>query len=1348
MKNRLMLLFLTVLLTLPFGTRIKAQCTSGTLSNLVATPSTCNNNGKVQVDYSIGGGAAHAALSIYREGESNPTVSVDVSASSGTHAFELLSPGNYTVKLLCFENLSQVYAQLDATVEASPPLNLSIINKKVTTSGICSDFTQGGVIEVANLTGIGGNPPYQVSIIKNDNTAYDDALSQYETPSSYPYQKPVAEFGKYQIRIKDACGAYVTVTRDLQPLQPPLRLEWRPRKRCDGKTEGRFAFLYAGNSDNTLEPNPFFHPGIKLVVRADNQSGAVLYSGTFTGPPFIYTATPSHKYHVTTTNACGIEHQYTLDLDKNDFGELLNFKVKTFLSGCGSSQKMNILVDMATASYWAFPVTIEIKNSNGAIVSTQTINYPSSFTAKNLDPGNYSVTVRDACGFEMTKPADQAQPVPLSLVGKPLLVKWACSSAGGQLTQTGTIQVLLLFNGIVDPDAKVTIVAGPSNVGVQGVFDPSNNMYGWTNMLPGDYTVQVEQCGTVHQFNFKVQSNELLKQSISSTGKSFCSGGGTITSTIVYNGRGRILVELLNEQDQVIESNATGTFINIPAGKYRTRLKIDYCGTYYIYDEHWVMLTDASTGPKMLNIVGVVCEASDGTPQNTGSVYLNLSGVAPLTLIYKEQGNSTTTKVAIDPSLSSVGMTVEGLQANVTYEFVLKDGCGGNTTANVVVQTLTKALTVENTVHPCYNQPYTLSMPVYSQASYVWKNPSNAVVSTNREYPIANYTEAYDGTYTCEVSWNSCVRRVVQVRLDGAACGTPLNNYWIGTADNVWNKNENWTGNTVPPTGADVEFATEENNNGNPAVNDLHVPTDEPKVIGNLINNSGKDLVITNGNQLTINGEVTDNNPNAGTIVVKSSPSAPTGTLIFTDPTKNQNVGATVEFYNKGYDCADCGMYRRSWQYFGIPVQSLNPFPIGDVDGNETINQWTEPFNGDKWQPATLPMTAFKGYEITNSSNTEPTDVYKIKGTLFVGNATVPLTRTVNVNYPGANLVGNSYTAAIDIKNALTFPTGVQRTVYLFNTGTRDQWRKLDGNTVSGYQAGQYLAVPQNLAGTNNLPDRIPSMHAFMVRIENGTTADLGITYNKLLKNTAVNDGNGSQITWRSASVEEGMDGAASTNNLPALVMDVLGGESADRLWIFAKEGSTTGFDNGWDGRKLKETGIAQLYAIGNGADEKFQVAAVPALDNLLLGFDADADGEYTLEFALSGIPADAQIYLHDLATGTNVRAVNGGTYSFPAKKGDSGSRFRIAYSGSTPFATDESALISVDAAGSGKMTIRNNSGRDCTLFISDMNGKLLQSVETPAGEENVVESIPVGVYIVRIQNGVINEVKRVIIRE
>lgn len=575
-------------------------------------------------------------------------------------------------------------------------------------------------------------------------------------------------------------------------------------------------------------------------------------------------------------------------------------------------------------------------------------------------------------------------------------------------------------------------------------------------------------------------------------------------------------------------------------------------------------------------------------------------------------------------------------------------------------------------------------------------------------------------------------------------------NYWIGGTVgklNEWAEPDNWTNNYVPNATEDVEFATELNNptvagnpKSGPAKEDLHLdhmPQNgtNGRVIGNLINDSDKDLVVTTGNQLTINGQVLDNNPNAGTIVVQSLPDHPSGTLVFTNPAQNQNVGATVEFYNKGYDCADCGMYRRSWQYFGVPVQSLNPFPIGDVAGDETINQWTEPFNGNKWQTATLPMSAFKGYEITNSSNTVPSDVYKIKGTLFVGNATVPLTRTSGVNYTGANLVGNSYTAAIDIKEALTIPTEVQQTVYLFNTGTRDQWRKLDGSTVTGYQAGQYLAVPQNMAGQNNLPDRIPSMHAFMLRMESGSTANLGITYNKLVQNTTVNDGNGTQIAWRSGEPENEKE-----TTMPSIVVDVLGGQSADRVWIFTKPESTFGYDNGWDGYKMKETDIAQLYTIGNTSDEKFQVATVPELENLLIGFDANADGRYTLEFALSDHFAESTIYLLDLDTGVGQPVENNAFYSFDARKGDTGARFKLSYQ--TDGNNDESR-ITVNTIGR-QIVIINHSNQNYAASVFTVDGKLLRQIEVKAGSRETADVLD-GVYIVRLQNGQTNVTKKVV---
>lgn len=577
-----------------------------------------------------------------------------------------------------------------------------------------------------------------------------------------------------------------------------------------------------------------------------------------------------------------------------------------------------------------------------------------------------------------------------------------------------------------------------------------------------------------------------------------------------------------------------------------------------------------------------------------------------------------------------------------------------------------------------------------------------------------------------------------------------VNNYWMGGTsghENEWNLNSNWTDNRVPLPTKDVEFATADNNNGKPAKADLHLDnmpqnSTEGRVIGNLINASDKDLVITTGNQLTINGKVIDGNPAAGTIVVKSSKDVPTGTLKFANPALNANVGAIVEFYNKAYDCATCGMYRRSWQYFGIPVKEAD-FPKNHVDGDETIRQWVEPFNGDKWQKAPYTpdtkLKMFKGYEITNSSTTQPTEVYKFNGQLYVGDANVDLLYTTGVNYAGANLVGNSYTAAIHIKDALDIPTGTDKTVYLFNTGTRDQWRKLDGSTVSGYQAGRYLAVPQNTAGSGNLPDRVPSMQTFMLLKQGAGASALKIKYDKLVKNTTVNDGNGSQIVLRSTGVEP-------SGALPTLIIDVLGGGSADRLHIFANEGTTAGFDDGWDGRKMREAEMVQLYAIGASDDEQFAVSTLADWNNLAVGFDAPVDGKYVLEFALTSVPTGAQLVLHDQETGKSILVENGASYTFQAKQGESSTRFILSYSGSSLSTMDESSLIRVTSPETGRVLVGNSSNHDCMVFISNLQGELVRQIEVKAQQTIGVDNLSSGMYVIRLESAYMNDVRRLMI--
>lgn len=615
-----------------------------------------------------------------------------------------------------------------------------------------------------------------------------------------------------------------------------------------------------------------------------------------------------------------------------------------------------------------------------------------------------------------------------------------------------------------------------------------------------------------------------------------------------------------------------------------------------------------------------------------------------------------------------------------------------------------------------------------------------------------------------------------------SSAGLKWKNYWIGTTSTEWGTASNWTANFVPAKYEDVEFATAANNGGSngrgtgTAVKDLHLDNlnqDDSggRIIGNLINNSDKNLVITTGNQLIINGTVTDGNATAGTIVVKSSPTIPTGTLKFTDPTKNKNVKATVEFYNQAFECSTCGLYKNNWQYFGIPVQDAD-FPYLINAQTEVVNQWVEPFNGNKWRPAPytpdVKLKAFKGYEITrksqevpNVSSSENNALYSFSGMLNVGDASVGLTRTYNVNYAGANLVANSYTAAIPIrtdKTGLVFPTGFDQTVYLFNTGTRDQWRKLNGTaiTTNGYRSGQYLAVPVNQGGQGNLPERIPSMHSFMVLYPDNNppatgnlSANLGIQYDKLEKNTTVNSGGGTQIVTRSASsadktAENGS--ATATPQLPVLIMDVVGEQSADRVWIFAKEGTTHGFDNGWDGRKMEESDIAQLYVAGTDKS-KLQVATVPDMNSVRLGFVAEADGKYTFDFSLQGTLKGADLFLYDAVTGRSTRINDNGSYIFEAKKGEDATRFRLAYTGNNKFLSTEEALIDVSVTETGKIKVANGSGKPCSVFVSGANGAHLQRVEAEADSETEITVPGNGTYMIRLQSAVMNDVRRVIVQ-
>jgi len=128
-------------------------------------------------------------------------------------------------------------------------------------------------------------------------------------------------------------------------------------------------------------------------------------------------------------------------------------------------------------------------------------------------------------------------------------------------------------------------------------------------------------------------------------------------------------------------------------------------------------------------------------------------------------------------------------------------------------------------------------------------------------------------------------------------------------------------------------------------------------------------------------------------------------------------------------------------------------------------------------------------------------------------------------------------------------------------------------------------------------------------------------------------------------------------------MIDVLGGAYYDRAWVFAVNGTTYGFDNGWDGYKfLSSSTIAPQIYIPGDEGSTYQIAAIPDLDNAPINFIPGQTIEYTLLFTHTNIASQyKELYLVDNIANKKVDIyADGSTYKFNATVGDVKERFKL----------------------------------------------------------------------------------------
>ncbi len=410
-------------------------------------------------------------------------------------------------------------------------------------------------------------------------------------------------------------------------------------------------------------------------------------------------------------------------------------------------------------------------------------------------------------------------------------------------------------------------------------------------------------------------------------------------------------------------------------------------------------------------------------------------------------------------------------------------------------------------------------------------------------------------------------------------------------------------------------------------------------------------------------------------------------------------------------------------------------------------------------------LEAFKGYSITQKEAT----TYNIAGKLQFCDKTVTMTRQApivtgatgdiqNVRFGlGQNLFGNSYTAAIDISQ-LAFPSIVESTIYLYNTGRFYDWAET-GELVtdtSQLSAGNWFAIPQN-ASSAVWENQIPSMQGFMLKFTDeiletgpGDPVTINVPYAtvgelKVLPNTKpqLAPGQHRQRAAKNVEIEQ-----EQPFPLSYLRVNLESASTRDALWLISQKGTTNRFDNGWDGRKFFGTPTAFIFT--ENKDGLMQVNADKTIDGSIISLYANADTEYELTLIKSNLEQYDNLHLHDLANKTSLALDSDTTYYHftAANNGNVEKRFVILNSHKLKFKNDGSfSPLDAYLKHDNLLVISNLSGSKGQITLYNTTGYSLFSQYMSVGITEVPLNLPKGIYLVNLQTEGNRETVKIVLK-
>ena len=518
------------------------------------------------------------------------------------------------------------------------------------------------------------------------------------------------------------------------------------------------------------------------------------------------------------------------------------------------------------------------------------------------------------------------------------------------------------------------------------------------------------------------------------------------------------------------------------------------------------------------------------------------------------------------------------------------------------------------------------------------------------------------------------------------------NTTWTGSSGTDWNTSGNWS-NGVPTSSYNASIPD--------VTNAPIISVSTGATVKDLTINESEGLTINSGGSLIVSGTSTGNityNRNIPT----------TNWYLVSSPVVGQTI---VDFYTNESPVMGSGTGNDQ-------NVAIAPYDNSQSDANDRWDYYTEgEVDGNDGDDTTDTFGTGIGYSVLLQS----ADDIAFTGTMSTENVDVSISNGTGAGGNEFNLVGNPYPSFIAANNNADATNNILKVNDTDNDFLSESTLWFWDQSTNSYDQINHASLAKHIAPGQGFFVSANGSHTFSIT--------------------------------EAMQSHQGTDSFQRLTTRPEIELTLSNGTATRNADIYYLEGTTTGWDNGYDSSIFG--GVANEFAIythsvanGNGRNLGIQSLPPNNYENMIIpvGINAEAGTAITIDATTNNFPEGINIYLEDKQDNSFTLLEADSNFSFtPENNLDGIGRFYLHTTSGVLSANDfaTNTNISIYTSSNDNLRIAGVQNGTATVRLYNILGKeMLKSSFVGSGVNDInLNTIPVGIYIVKLttENGTLN---------